>query len=218
VRRPLPHGRFILGVLIAIAAVAAAAYAWTLIPPSAGTKAAVLAAVVGYELAPTPVWPEAYRSAGRLSPAARDKLQAAYEQRMSAYATGGLLRRWLSRDFTRGLLASRKANGGRICIVGTGTVAYYDFRGRRPNGDLVVRVGVQHRYAAGRWDPVTKTVTDVTTDAKQIVVIMDYTLTEAGGVWKVAGARGWRFLDLTDGRITYDPPGSPSPASPSPGP
>ena len=217
-RRLRPHTRLILAVLSAIAAVIAVAYAWTLIPPSAGTKATVLKAVVGYELAPAPVWPEAYRGAGSLSPKARDEIQAGYERRLSAYATGSLLRRWQSHDFTRGLLDSRKANGGRICIAGTGKVVYYDFRGRRPNGDLVVRIGVQHRFSAGRWDPRAQAVTDVEADVKQVVVIMDYTLTEVGGAWKVAAVHGWRFLDMADGRISYDPPGSTSPASPSPGP
>ena len=119
---------------------------------------------------------------------------------MAAYATGGILRRWQSRDFARGLLDSRTSNGGRICIAGTGKVVYYDFRSRRPNGDLVTRSGVQHRFAAGRWDPRAQTVTDVETDVKQVVVILDYTLTEVGGVWKVAAVHGWRFLDMTDGR------------------
>lgn len=217
-RRPLPHGRLTLAVLIAIAVAIGLAYAWTWVPPSAGTKAAVLDAVVGYELAPASVWPEAYWGAGRLSPEARDEIQAAYERRMGAYATGGILQRWQSRDFARGLLDSRASNGGRICIAGAGKVVYYDFRSRRPNGNLVVRIGVQHRFAAGRWDPRAQTVTDVETDLKQVVVIMDYTLTEVGGVWKVAAAHGWRFLDMTDGRITYDPPGSNSPAPASPGP
>ena len=217
-RRPLPHGRLILAVLSAIAALIAVAYAWTLIPPSAGAKAAVLKAVVGFELAPAPVWPEAYQGAGRLSPAARDEIQAAYERRLRAYTTGGVLQRWQSRDFTHGLLTTRKSSGGRICIAGAGKVVYYDFRSRRPNGDLVVRCGVQHRFATGGWDPRARTVTDVKTDVMRVVVIMDYTLTKVEGVWKVAAVHGWRFLDMSDGRITYDPPGgaSPAPASPAP--
>ena len=215
-RRPLPHGRLILAVLIAIAAVIAVAYAWTWIPPSAGAKAAVLKAVVGFELAPAPVWPEAYWGAGRLSPAARREIQAAYERRVAAYATGSVLRSWQSRDFASGLLTTRESSGGRICIAGAGKVVYYDFRSRRPNGDLVVRSGVQHRFVEGRWDPRARTMTDVETDVMHVVVIMDYTLTEVGGSWKVAAVHGWRFLDMTDGRITYDPPGSASPVPASP--
>ena len=217
-RRPLPHGRLILAVLTAVAAAIAVAYAWTWIPPSAGTKAAVLDAVVGFELAPAPVWPEAYQGVSRLSPKARDQIQAAYQRQMGAYATGRILRRWQGLDFTRALLDSRTSSGGRIRIAGAGKIVFYDFRSRRPNGDLIVRIGVQHRFKAGRWDPSTQTVTDVQSDAKHVVVITDYTLTESGGVWKVVAARGWRFLDLTDGRITYDPPSSNSPASSSPGP
>jgi hypothetical protein len=218
VRRPLPHGRLILAVLIVIAAAIAIAYAWTWIPPSAETKAAVLKTVVGYELAPAPVWPEAYQRAGRLSPEARDVLQAGYEARLGSYATAGVLRRWQRLRFARELLLNRASNGGRICIAGAGTVVYYDFRSRRPNGDLLVRSGVQHRFAAGRWDPRAQAMTAVVTDVSQIVVIMDYTLTKVGGVWKVANVHGWRFLDMADGRITYDPPGSTSPAPASPAP
>ena len=217
-RRPLRHGRLILGVLIAIAALIAVAYAWTLIPPNASTKAAVLKAVVGFELAAAPVWPEAYRGAERLSPAVRDEIQAAYERRLSASTTAGVLQRWQGRDFAQGLLATRKSSAGRICITGTGKVVYYDFLRRRANGDLVVRCGVQHRFTSGRWDRRARTVTDAVTDVMRVVVIMDYTLAEVGGAWKVAAVHGWRFLDMADGRITYDPPGSTAslPASPAP--
>ena len=54
-RRPPPHGRLTLAVIIAIAAAIGVAFAWTWVPPSAGTKAAVLDAVVGYELGPAAV-------------------------------------------------------------------------------------------------------------------------------------------------------------------
>jgi hypothetical protein len=206
VRRPLPHRRLVLAVLIIVAGAVAGAYAWTWTPPGAGTKAAVIDAVVGYELVPAPVWPEAYWGAGDLSPETRAQIQTAYDRRVSAYATGAILRRWERRDFAQALLDSRGANDGRICIAGTGKVVYYRFRSRRPNGDLVVRVGVQHLYQGGMWDAQAQTMADVTPVAKQVVVIMDYTVAETGGVWRVAAAHGWRFLDMTDGRITYDPP------------
>jgi hypothetical protein len=218
VRRPLPHGRLVLVVLIIVAVAIAGAYAWTLIPPGAGTKAAVLKAVVGYELVPAPVWPTAYWGAGSPSPETRARIQDAYARRVSAYTSGALMQRWQSRDFVQGLLDSRKANDGRICIAGTGKVVYYRFRSRRPNGDLVVRVGVQHRYEGGRWNAQTRAMADVTPVIKQVVVIMDYTLTKVEGEWKVVAAHGWRFLDTTDGHITYDPPGSTSPAPASPAP
>jgi hypothetical protein len=205
VRGRLPHARLVLTVLIVAAAGLWAFEAWTLAPPSGHNRVAMTATVVGYELAPVPLWPAAYRGLSTFSAAERDALQAMADAQMARYATGGVLERWLGTDRPQGLLDSRRTSGGRISISARGRVVYYDFRGRFLDGRVVLRAAVEHFITSFRWS-ARGGPEDMHTRASPSAVIMEYTLAPVDGAWKVSGIRGWRFLDLASGRISYDPP------------
>ena len=204
-RGSLPHARLVLTILIVAAAGIWAVEAWVLAPPSGHNRAAMTATVVGYELAPVPLWPAAYRGLSAFSAAQRDALQAASDAQMAKYATGGVLESWLGGDRAQGMLDGRRTGGGRISIAARGRVAYYDFLRGLPDGRVVLRAAVEHFITSCRWSARRGAVAASTT-ASPTVVIMEYTLAAVDGVWKVAGVRGWRFMDIASGRISYDPP------------
>jgi hypothetical protein len=205
VRGSLPHARLVLTILIVLGAGLWALEVWVLAPPSGRNRAAMTATVVGYELAPVPLWPPAYRGLTTFSAAERDALQAASDARMARYATGRVLERWLGGDRPQGMLDGRRSAGGRISIAARGRVVYYDFLGRLPDGRVVLRAAVEHFITSCRWSARQGEVA-TSTAASPTVVIMEYTLAVADGAWKVAGVHGWRFLDVASGRISYDPP------------
>jgi len=205
VRGRLPHARLVLTVLIVAAAGLWALEAWVLAPPSGHNRVAMTATVVGYELAPVPLWPAAYRGLSTFSVADRDALQAMADAQMARYATGGVLERWLEADRPQGLLDSRRSAGGRIPVWARGCVVYYDFLGRFPDGRVVLRAAVEHFITSCRWSARRGPV-DMDTRVSPTAVIMEYALAAVDGAGKVSGVRGWRFLDLASGRVSYDPP------------
>lgn len=203
-RRRLPHARAVLAMLIVLAATVAAADAWTVAPPSGSTKTAITGAIVGYELAPVPLWPPALRGKLAFSAADRAALQADARRLMAQWATGAVLARWLDQDRPRALLDNRRTDHGRILIAARGRIAYYRFLRRVSGGRVVVRAAVEHILTSCRWG--RHGALDVHAGALPTAVIMDYTLQPVDGTWKVAGVTGWRFLQISSGRITYDPP------------
>lgn len=188
------------------AGIIGAAYAWTYWPPASGTKSEIESALVGYELAPAPVWPAKYYGMTVLTPQDVAEVRAAYVRNLRQYATGPVLAFLLRRDFADRLADDRRRNHGRFEAAGTGRVVYYDFRGRRANGDLVVRAAVQHTFVTGRWNARTRSLQTGTAHSLPNAVIFDYTLHHTDGRWKVVTAIGWKFLDVPSGRVTYDPP------------
>lgn len=204
-RGSLPHARLVLTILIVVAAGIWAVEAWVLAPPSGHNRAAMTATVVGYELAPVPLWPAAYRGLSAFSATQRDALQAASDAQMAKYATGGVLERWLGGDRPQGMLEGRRTAAGRISIAARGRVVYYDFLGRFPDGRVVLRAAVEHVITSCRWS-ARRGAVDTATRASPTAVIMEYTLAAVDGGWKVSGVRGWRFLDLASGRISYEAP------------
>ena len=205
-RGTLPHARLLLTVLTLVAAGLWALEAWALAPPTGQSRATVTAAVVGYELAPVPVWPAAYRGRRAFSAADRAALQRRADALMATYATGAVLGRWLGADRPASMLEDLRGGDGRMPIAARGRVVYYDFLRRTWDGRVVVRAAVEHTITSCRWSARSGAV-DVDTRISPTVAIMDYTLAAVNGVWKVAGVRGWRFLDIAGGHITYDPPG-----------
>ena len=189
-----------------VAGVIGAAYAWTYWPPASATKAEVERTLVGYELAPAPIWPAKYYARTTLTPQAAADVRAGYERNLRRYATGHVLAFLLQRDFSRGLTDTRRWGHGRFEVAGSGRVVYYDFRGRKANGDLVVRAAVQHTFTMGRWNARTRSLRTGAAVGLPNTVIFDYTLHRTDGRWKVATAIGWKFLDVPSGRVTHDPP------------
>jgi len=215
VRGTIPHPRVVLVVLIIIAALVAAGYAWTYVPPGASTRDAVRKAVVGFELASVPVWPSAYLGSATLPPKAQAEVRAAHRQRLAEFSTGAVYDGWSSLDFVRGMLDDRRRNHGLVFTATKGVIVYDRFRARRPDGRLVVRMAVQHWFTEGRWDAGAGAMGPEHTVVQPMAVITDYTLQKVNGAWKVAAVHGWRFLDTRTGAITYDPPESPpAPATP----
>ena len=204
-RGSLPHARLVLTILIVVAAGIWAVEAWVLAPPSGHNRVAMTATVVGYELAPVPLWPAAYRGLSAFSATQRDALQAASDAQMAKYATGGVLERWLGGDRPQGMLEGLRTAGGRISIAARGRVVYYDFLGRFPDGRVVLRAAVEHVITSCRWS-ARRGAVDTATRASPTAVIMEYTLAAVDGSWRVSGVRGWRFLDLASGRISYEAP------------
>ena len=201
----IPHPRIVLAAVLVAAGVIAAAYAWTYWPPASGTKSEIESALVGYELAPAPVWPSKYYGLTKLTPRVAAELRAGYVRDLRQYATGHVLAFLLRRDFPKSLTDSRGRGHGRFEVAGSGRVVYYDFRGRKPNGDLVVRAAVQHTFTMGRWDARARSLRPGAAHSLAEAVIFDYTLHRTGSRWKVATAIGWRFLDVPSGRVTFDP-------------
>ena len=204
----IPHPRIVLVLVLAVAVLVAAGDAWTYWPPSPGTKTAVDRALVGYELAAAPIWPPEYYGTRVITPQIDAALQAGYATTARTYAAGRPLTWLLSHDYARRLTASRTRRHGLIDVAATGRVVYYDFRSRRPNGDLVVRAAVEHIFTSGRWEARVHALSVGTPASVPDAVIFDYTLRRFGGRWKVVDAVGWRFLDVASGRVTYDLPGS----------
>ena len=204
----IAHPRIVLGVVLVMAGMVAAGYAWTCWPPGGAAKSEVERAIVGYELAPAPIWPPRYYGLTAMTPQIAAGLRAGYMRNLRLYATGHVLA-WLSRrDFPSSLTDNRRRAHGRFELAGTGRVVYYRFRGRRPNGDLVIRAAVQHTFTTGRWEARTRSVVAYPAVALREAVIYDYTLHRVDGRWKVAEAVGWQFLDVPSGRVSYDPPAS----------
>jgi hypothetical protein len=215
VRGTIPHPRVVLTVLVVIAALVAAGYAWTYVPPQASTRDAVRKAVVGFELASVPIWPSTYRGSATLPPQARSDVMTAYRHRLAEFSTGTAYSSWSSMDFVRSMLSDRRRSHGLIFTAAKGAIVYDQFRTRRLDGRLVVRMAVQHWFTEGRWDADAGAMGPEHTVAQPMAVITDYTLQEVDGAWKVAAVHGWRFLDTRTGTITYDPPGSsPAPVTP----
>jgi hypothetical protein len=204
----IPHPRIILAAALVVAGFIGAAYAWTYWPPASGTKSQIERTLVGYELAPAPIWPAKYYGLTKLTPRAAADVRAGYVRNLRRYATGHVLAFLLRRDFPKSLTDNRGWGLGRFEVAGSGRVVYYDFRGRRPNGDLVVRAAVQHTFTVGRWDVRARSLHADSPNSLPEAVIFDYTLHRTSGRWKVATAIGWRFLDVPSGRVTYDPPAS----------
>jgi hypothetical protein len=186
----------------------AAAYAWSYWPPAAATKSAAERAIVGYELAPAPIWPVKYYGLKRMTPQIAADIHAGYARNLRLYATGHVLAFLLHQNIPGNLTDSRRRGHGRFDVLGTGRVVYYEFRGRRPNGDLVIRAAVEHTFTTAQWDARTRSLTTDPADTIPEAIIYDYTLHSDGGTWKVSTAIGWKFLDVPSGRITYDPPSS----------
>jgi len=202
----IPHPRIVLTLVLAIAVLVAVGDGWTYWPPSHGTNAKIKQALVGYEIAPAPIWPAKYYGFSKLTPGIAAELRAGYARNLRLYATGHVLAFLLRRDFADNLTKNRRWGLGRFEVAGSGRVVYYQFRGRRPNGDLVVRAAVQHTFTTGRWNARTRTLQAESVHSSPEAVIFDYTLHHTDGRWKVATAVGWRFLDVPSGRVTYDPP------------
>jgi hypothetical protein len=192
---------------LVIAVVIAAGYAWTYWPPGANTKSDVQRSIVGYELAPAPIWPAKYYSLTAMTPQFAAAMRAGYTRRVRDYATEPILTRLLRRHVA-GSLKDVLGGDGRFEVVGTGRIIYYQFRLRRPNGDLVVRAAVQHTFTTGRWNARARSLEVDPAVAVPQAIIYDYTVRRVDGRWKVARAVGWRFLDVPSGRVTYDPPSS----------
>ena len=202
----IPHPRIVLAAVLVAAGVIGAAYAWTYWPPVSGAKPEIESALVGYELAPAPVWPAKYYGFSKLTPGIAAELRAGYARNLRLYATGHVLAFLLRRDFADNLTKNRRWGLGRFEVAGSGRIVYYEFRGRRPNGDLVVRAAVQHTFTTGRWNARRHALEAESVHSSPEAVIYDYTLHRTDGRWKVATAVGWRFLDVLSGRVTYDPP------------
>jgi hypothetical protein len=202
----IPHPRVVLAAVLVAAGVVGAANAWTYWPPSHATKTAVARALVGYELAAAPIWPPGYYGTTAITPQIDAALQAGYARTARTYAAGLPLAWLLSHDYARRLTMSRTRRHGLIDVAATGRVVYYDFRSRKPNGDLVVRAAVEHTFTSGRWDARGRTLSVGRPLSVPDAVIFDYTLRRFGTGWKVVDAVGWRFLDVPSGRVTYDLP------------
>jgi hypothetical protein len=203
----IPHPRIVLTLVLAVAVLVAVGDGWTYWPPSHATKTAVAKALVGYELAAAPIWPPGYYGTRVITPQIDAALQAGYARTARTYAAGRPLAWLLSHDYARRLAVSRTRRHGLMDVAATGRVVYYDFRSRRPNGDLVVRAAVEHIFTSGRWDARGRTLSVGRPVSVPDAVIFDYTLRRFGARWKVVDAVGWRFLDVRSGRVTNNPPG-----------
>jgi hypothetical protein len=188
-----------------VAAVVGVADAWSYWPPSPGTKAAVQRSIVKYELAPAPVWPPGLKISGHFSSPERAAIQAAYARSLAACSTADALTKAGAMDHPRALLWYGRQTHGAVIVAARGEIAYYDFRCRRPNGDLVVRAAVRHVFSGAQWDQRRRRLTSRRVTAVPKAVIMEFTMHREGGVWKVAQAVGWRFLFIPTGRITDAP-------------
>ena len=153
----IPHPRIVLAAVLVAAGVIGAAYAWTYWPPAPGTRSEIERALVGYELAPAPIWPAKYDGFPQLTPGIAAEPRAGYVRNLRLYATGHVLAFLLRRDFAEGLTDNRRWSHGGFEVAGSGRVVFFEFRGRRPNGDLVVRAAVQHTFTTGRWNARAET-------------------------------------------------------------
>lgn len=192
----------VVGALAGIAIAAAGiAVAQSRAPLSAGTEGQLRTAIVGFEFAKASSGPECLIGK-KLTLADKAILQARFRRRIQRFAGGPELQEWQSWNYARALIEdewdTRQLTG---C---TGRITYRDFRHRNADGGVVVRAGVEQRYAVVTWDaeagravPHDDWVTGVS--------VNDYVLRKSGGVWKVFGTDHWMFYDPATGQLGTGP-------------
>ena len=114
----IAHPRIVLGVVLVMAGVVAAAYAWSYWPPAAATKSAAERAIVGYELAPAPIWPVKYYGLKKMTPAIAADIRAGYARNLRLYATGHVLAFLLHRNMPGGGWLIQKSRSGTLIGAG----------------------------------------------------------------------------------------------------
>jgi hypothetical protein len=189
-------------VVLVVAAVAGASVAgfvthrWR--DPSPVTQAQLRAAVVRYEVARAPIWPE--NMIGRpLTLADRDRLQAEHADRLARTAVDPVLSEELAWDFADYLRTQSDGGLNVWTSVKCATVLWRVLH-REFDGDIVVEAGVSFSPTAGRWSDGVGRLVDVRDYTYVTAPVSLYTLKQVEGRWLVEKVDGSpRDYDLETG-------------------
>jgi len=170
---------------------------WRWWPPSDTTQAGLKAAIVRYDLAwaSSSVRP-AQLVGKKLTPADKKMLQQAWLDRLEAAASGQALNESRDFDYTAAFASAEwhTSQGTRELINCSGTLIYWDFLHRKPDGSVLVRAGVAVHFKEIVWNPDQhKAISQE--DWAPCIAVQDYTLKKIDGTWKVTATKYWRWYD-----------------------
>jgi len=194
-RPPITRGRRLLGIVVGVLAIVAAALVIVWLPPSASVKAAAETTVLEYELAREAAWPKGATLGLPLSPADEHMLTVTLRTRVARYAAGDALAGYDADRVAAVFAADAAADRVHVVTRWKGEVVYLDFvRQAVPDG-VIVRAGVHKARRRGRVDAVHQRVFARRWVWEDIVEVKDYTVREVDGAWKVVDVETWGTCD-----------------------